>query len=375
VLSSIEDACYTESVKLTICLKLKPTKEQASLLLETTARANAAANEASAMAWEQKIFGTFKLQSLVYKTLKDNYGLSAQVVVRLVAKVADAYKLDKKARRAFRPNGSIAYDDRILRYGADYVSIWTLGGREKIPFACGERERKLLESRQGESDLVYRRGKWFLFATINVIEPPTNEPEGFLGVDLGIARIATDSDGQSFSGAQIRNLRKRHRRLRRKLQSKGTKSARRLLRKRSGKERRFATDLNHQISKQLVAKAQRTKRAIVLEDLKHLRLRVRAGRKVRTELHSWGFAQLKTFIEYKARLAGVPVITVDPRHTSRECSRCGHLAKSNRKSQSRFKCQSCGHIRNADTNAALVIQGRAAVIQPNAVPATASPRL
>lgn len=360
-------------MKLTIGLKLKPTKKQAELLLETLHRANAAANEASATAWQQQAFGTFKLQSLVYQSLKEKYGLTAQIVVRLVAKVADAYKLDKKTQRVFRRDGSIAYDDRILRYGDDYVSIWTVAGREKIPFVCGDRQKRLLESRQGESDLVYRQGKWYLFATVNVIEPPTNEPEGFLGVDLGIARIASDSEGQSFSGAHIRNLRKRHRRLRRKLQAKGTKSARRLFKKRAGKEQRFAKEVNHQISKQLVAKAQRTKKAIVLEDLKAIRLRVRASRQVRTELHNWGFAQLRNFIEYKAKQSGVKVLTVDPRNTSRECSQCGHIAKSNRKTQSKFKCQSCGATRNADTNAALVIRSRAAVNQPNAVPVTASP--
>lgn len=361
-------------VKLTIGLKLKPTKEQAALLLETLHRANAAANEASKVAWEKKAFGKFKLQSLVYHSLKDKYELSAQIVVRLVSKVTDAYKLDKKSKRVFRKDGSIAYDDRILRYGAGFVSIWTLAGRQKVPFVCGERQRRLLVSQQGESDLVYRKGKWYLFATIEVIEPATNEPEGFLGVDLGIARIATDSEGQSFSGAHSRNLRKRHRRLRKKLQSKGTKSAIRLLKKRSGKERRFATDLNHQISKQLVEKAQRTKKALVLEDLKHIRLRVRASRKVRTELHSWGFAQLREFIEYKARLAGVQVLTIDPHNTSRECSQCGHIAKSNRRSQSVFKCRLCGASRNADTNAALVIQSRGAVIRPHAATGAASPR-
>jgi len=362
-------------MKLTVGLKLKPTKEQAEFLLDTLHRANAAANDASAIAWKKKAFGTFKLQSLVYRSLKEKYDLSAQIVVRLVAKVADAYKLDKRVKRVFRKDGSIAYDDRILRYGIDYVSIWTVQGRQRIPFVCGERTKTLIESRQGESDLVYRKGKWFLFATVEVIEPLTNDPEGFLGVDLGIVRIASDSEGQSFSGAHIRNLRKRHRRLRKKLQSKATKSAHRLLKKRSGRERRFATDLNHQISKQIVLKAQRTKKAIVLEDLRDIRLRVRASRKVRTELHSWAFGQLRGFIEYKARLAGVPVLAIDPRNSSRECSQCGHIAKSNRRSQSIFKCRSCGSVRNADINAAIVIGSRGAVIRPNAVPLTASPQL
>jgi len=365
-------------VKLTVGVKLKPTKVQAQALRETLECANRAANEISRVAWEKKVFGQFGLQKLTYKSIREQFGLAAQVVVRVTAKVADAYKLDKRQQRVFRLDGGIAFDDRILRYGTDYVSIWTLQGREQIPFVCGARQRRLLSSRQGESDLVLRKGKWYLFATVNIIEPlPDEDPEGWLGVDFGIARIASDSEGQSFSGAQVRSLRKRHRRLRARLQSKGTKSAKRLLKKRSLKEQRFAKDINHQISKAIVLKAQRTKQAIVLEDLKGLRLRVRASRKVRTELHSWSFAQVRAFIEYQARLAGVKVIAVDPRNTSRECARCGHIAKSNRRSQFQFKCRSCGHTRNADINAALNLGRRGAVIRPNVAPTgeAASPSL
>ncbi len=345
-----------------------PTKEQADALKETLRLANAAANEVSRLAWEAKTFGQFKIHKLAYAAIREQFGLSAQVAVRVIAKVADAYKLDKRKQRVFRADGSIAYDDRILRYGTDYVSIWTIDGRQTIPFTCGAQQRQLLNSRQGESDLVYRKGKWFLFVTCNVIEPPVDDdPEGMLGVDFGIARIATDSTGQSFSGAHVRSLRKRHRKIRARLQSKGTKSAKRRLKQFSGKEQRFAKDQNHCISKAIISKAQRTKQAIVLEDLTNIRQRVRAGRKRNAELHSWAFHQLRAYIEYKARLAGVKVITVDPRNTSRQCSQCGHIAKSNRKSQAKFQCQSCGHLRNADTNAALNIRSRAAVNPPNAV--------
>jgi IS605 OrfB family transposase len=365
-------------VKLTVGIKLKPTKEQIGALRETLRRANEAANEISRVAWEQKVFSQFGLQKLTYKAIRERFGLSAQIVVRVTAKVADAYKLDKRKQRVFRADGSIAFDDRILRYGTDYVSIWTLAGRERIPFVCGAHQRRLLHARQGESDLVFRKGKWYLFATANVIEPlPDEDPEGWLGVDFGIARIASDSEGQSFSGAQVRNMRKRHRRLRAKLQAKGTRSAKRLLKKRALKERRFVADTNHRISKTIVDKAQRTKKALVLEDLKGLRLRVRASRRVRAELHSWSFAQLRAFIQYKAVLAGVKVIVVDARNTSRQCSRCGDTAKANRRSQFEFKCRSCGHTRNADINAALNIRSRGAVIRPDAAPTgeAASPSL
>jgi putative transposase len=349
------------SVKLTIGLKLRPTNEQAAALKKTLERANAAANECSRIAWDHKTFAQFHIHKLVYTTLREQFDISAQLAVRVIAKVADAYKLDHERQRTFYKHGSIAFDDRILRYGVDYVSIWTVTGRQKIPFVCSERDRTLLAARQGESDLVYRKGNWYLCATVNVVEQSPYNPDDYLGIDLGIARIATDSDGRSFSGSHVKNLRKRHLKLRQRLQSKKTKSAKRRLRERRKKESLFAKDINHQIGKQIVKKAKRTNRAIALEELKGIRSRVRARKAKRSELHSWSFGQLRDFIEYKAKLAGVPVITVNPRNTSRECSRCGHVCKTNRRSQKVFKCQQCGHSCNADVNAARVIRSRAAL--------------
>ncbi len=363
-------------MKLTIGLKLKPTAEQSAVLKQTLERANAAANEVSRVAWQSKTFSQFAIHKLTHKPVREKYSLAAQLTVRVIAKVADAYKLDKRKQRVFSVDGSIAYDDRILRYsplessiGLDYVSIWTIEGRQQIPFVCGPRERMLLHSRQGESDLVFRQGKWYLFATVNMIEPPTDEPDGFLGVDLGIARIATDSAGQSFSGAHVRNLRKRQRKLRARLQSKGTTSAKRLLKKRSLKEKRFATKLNHEISKAIVLKAKHTKQGIALEDLTGIRSRVRVRKADRAARHSWSFFQLRIFIEYKAKMHGVAVVFVDPRNSSRQCSQCGHIAQSNRKSQSVFQCRQCGFSCHADINAArnLSVRGRALVNAPIAV--------
>ena len=77
---------------------------------------------------------------MTYHAIRSDFGLTAQVVVRLLAKVADAYKLDRRRRRTFRPLGSIAYDPRILRYRDGAVSSWTVGGRQSIPFVCGARQ-------------------------------------------------------------------------------------------------------------------------------------------------------------------------------------------------------------------------------------------
>src|SRR5439155_13664376 len=136
--------------------------------------------------------------------------------------------------------------------------------------------------------------------------------------------IATDSDGDVHSADHINNVRYRRRRLRKKLQRKGTQQARRRLRKLAGKERRFARDTNHCISKRIVAKAQGTKRGIALEDLGGIRDRLTVRKSQSATLHSWSFDDLQQKIRYKARRAGVPVVYVDPRNTSRTCPDCGY---------------------------------------------------
>jgi IS605 OrfB family transposase len=193
-----------------------------------------------------------------------------------------------------------------------------------------------------------------------VEEPEPIDVEGALGVDLGVTNLAVDSDGAVHSASHINNVRFRHRRLRAKLQAKGTRSAKRHLKKLSGKEHRFAKDTNHCISKTLVAKAKDTGRALALEDLNGVRDRVTVRRSQRAALHSWSFFQLRSFVAYKAKRTGVPVVFVDPRNTSRTCPQCGHVDKANRNSQSVFSCVACGHSGLADHIAAINIGRRAA---------------
>ena len=354
-------------MKLTVQLKLLPSNEQADVLRQTLERANAAANEASRVAWESGVFRQFALQKLVYRATRERFGLSAQMAIRLIAKVADAYKLDRRTQRSFRPHGSIAYDERILKYGSEAVSIWTIAGRQHIPFVCGEHQRRLLSSLKGESDLLLRDGEWYLYATADIPEAPEGAAVDWIGVDLGVVNIAVDSDGNVYSGGQLNGLRHRQSRLRSRLQSKGTRAARSLLRKRHRKEQRMATHVNHCISKSIVREAERTQRGIVFEDLKGIRSRIRARRSQRRMLHSWAFGQLQSFTAYKARLAGVPVQFVDPRYSSQTCPACGHVARANRPSQSAFSCVSCGFVGLADHIAALNLRARgwAAVNQPD----------
>ena len=180
--------------------------------------------------------------------------------------------------------------------------------------------------------------------------------------------LATDSEGETFSGATVKQARARYHTRRQRLQKVNTKNAKRRLRKNAGRERRFQKDVNHCIAKALVKKAVVSCKALALEDLSGIRERVTVRHEHRYERHSWAFFQLREYITYKAAWAGVPVRLVDPRNTSRTCSRCGHCEKANRKNQADFLCQRCGFAANADENAALNIsrQEWAAVNRPMA---------
>lgn len=348
-------------------IKLQPTTEQVAILLETMERFNAACNAVAEAAFRERTANKIRLQKLVYYDIRERFGLPAQMAVRVISKVAEAYKRDKSKKPSFREHGAIVYDQRVLSWkGLDRVSILTLKGRQLIPVVFGGYQAARLKRIRGQADLIYRDGTFYLAVVVDVPEPPAGEPKDWLGVDLGIVNIAADSDGETYSGGHLNGLRKRHAKLRARLQAKGTKSAKRLLKKRSVKEHRFARDVNHCIAKMLVAKAKDTRRGIALEDLKGIRERMTVRRAQRRVQHSWAFHRLRSFIEYKARLAGVPVVLVDPRNTSRTCPACGHVAKANRPSQAFFRCVGCGFAGPADTIAAGVIARRAEVMQPYA---------
>jgi putative transposase len=363
-------------MKQTMLLKLAPTPEQHTLVLRTLETFNAACNDIAQTAFDEHSASKFSLQKMVYYDIRERYGLSAQMTIRAIAKVVEAYKRDRKIQPHFHPHGAMTYDQRICSFpGPDRVSLLTLDGREVMPFRIGAYQAARMDRIRGQADLLYRKASdtFSLAVTVDAPEASPEEPTDMLGVDLGIMNLAATSDGEfvnSSSGpkhAHVNTVRARYSQTRRKLQKKGTKSAKRLLKKRSGKEQRFCRDVNHCISKRLVAQAKDTQRGLALEDLKHIRSRVNGSKRQRSVLHRWAFAQLRAFIAYKAQMAGVSVILVDPAYTSQACSHCGHCEKANRTTQARFLCVSCGFSAHADLNAAENIR-RAAVMLPYAAP-------
>jgi IS605 OrfB family transposase len=354
----------------TLTISLRPTEPQAKALQATMEAFNAACNYVSRVAWEERQFNNYRLRSRTYGEVRTRFGLPAQLAQQAIKKVADAYKVNRKTLAEFRPFGAVTYDRRVMRViGVSVVSMTLLSGREQIVLSTGGYHAERLRGAiLGEADLSFEpeRNRFRLHLSLSLPDPPPGDTCGFLGVDLGIVNLATDSDATVYAGGQVNNLRRRHRRLRAKLSRKFTGSARRLYRKRRRKEHRFARHVNHVISKKIVAAAKGTGRGIALEDLSGIRDRITVRRAQRVTLSSWSFGQLRSFIAYKAAAAGIRVVFVDPRHTSRTCPACGHCEKGNRPSQECFSCKSCHCSGMADYFAAVIIGRRAAVSQPHA---------
>jgi IS605 OrfB family transposase len=351
-------------MKQTVMVKLAPTTEQHKVLLQTMEKFNEACNCIAKTAFALGTANKFKLQKAVYHDIRNQYGLSAQLTIRAISKVSEAYKRDKSILPSFKSQSAMVYDQRILSWkGLDGISILACEGRLVIPIRLGAYQEARIDRTVKQTDLVLRNGIFYLAVVVDVPEPTPDDPIGTLGVDLGVVNLAVDSDGKFYSGDEVDTVRERIDGIKATLQSVDTKSAKRHLKKLSGREARFRRSVNHNISKQLVSKAKDTHRQIALEDLKGIGdSTVRHSQRRRHK--AWAFFQLRSFIEYKAKIAGVLVQLVDPHNTSRTCPQCGFISKSNRRSQSEFLCHQCGFASNADIVGAINISRRAPVNVP-----------
>ncbi len=343
---------YFCGMKLTLKIKLLPDKAQSDLLLNTIKEANKACNVISDVAFTKKLFNQFKLHKETYYIIRKSFNLSAQMVARCLGKVSDSYKIDKKVKRVFRELGSIAYDSRIMTYKHNnIVSLWCVGGRQNIPFVC--HNPNYLPYIKGEADLVFKKGKFYLFQTVEVPEEGIKDVEQFIGVDFGQTDIAVLSDGTNYNSEQLKKVRKKYSKVRASIQSKGTKGSKKLLKRLSGKEKRFVSINNHTISKQIVAKAKADNKGIAIEDLSNIRRTAKPKSKAqKTELNRWSFYQLRQFLTYKCILNGVQLVVIPPAYTSQTCNVCNHIGIRNGK---HFRCKNCGNVIDADHNAALNI--------------------
>jgi len=194
----------------------------------------------------------------------------------------------------------------------------------------------------------------YAYVSVTIPEKEQITPERWIGIDLnttGHCAVASCSDtGKVLKlGKSAYHTHKKYKNQRRKLQTQGQY---RLVKKIGQRESRIVRDINHKISRRVVDYAVENKAGIVLEDLTNIRKSKKNRKSFRYSLHSWSFYQLREFIEYKAKLLGIPVVKIDPRYTSQQCSRCGLLGNRNGK---HFECPHCRHVEDADVNASFTI--------------------
>jgi putative transposase len=233
------------------------------------------------------------------------------------------------------------------------VRLSTTAGRMTIRFTLPAYAQPYANLPTDTADLIQRDNGWWLHVVVTLPEQEIAPTDQIVGVDLGLNRPAVTSHNRFLGKKVWKAIEGRLFHLKRALQKKGSRSAKRHLKRVRHKQARFRRDCDHVLSKQIVLSAE-PGTTIVLETLKDIRKRTKARRKSENarRIHSWSFAQLKGFIGYKAEERGLTVVVVDPRHTSQACSRCGHTARTNRRSRGRFVCQKCGVELHADLNAA-----------------------
>ena len=362
-------------VKRVIQIKLLPTPEQAGALEETMRRFNAACNWVAERAFERQLANRYALHKLYYYEVREIFDLPADIAILTFAQVAANYKRDKSKQVSFRPLAAVPYRKGAFRYkGLEALNIKTAeGNRHDIPMVMGDYQAEQFGHVKLFAELVRRKdGQFFLMATVEHEPEPPCDSNDFLGVDLGVESLATDSDGEQHTGEDVEQVRINNQTLKQALQSaadlaknhRRRKRIRKKLKRIGDREARFRRNANHCLSKRLVAKAKDTGRGIALEDLKGIRNRIRFRKPQRNRLGSWGFDQLRQFVRYKAEQAGVLLKIVDPQYTSQMCSQCEHVERGNRSCQARFCCKQCGYTAHADYNAALNIRARAFVNEP-----------
>jgi len=291
------------------------------------------------------------------------------MVVQSIGKASHQCQIEGAFKFDFDLTSAFPYDDHVLSWNVENrtVSIWTVACRLRIPFVAGERQLAMLQYRKGESDLILKNGEFYLSATCDVPEIPKSEVDDFLGVDLGVVNTASDSDGKHYPDPRVKIIRQKKRKLLRSLKRACTRSANRKAKRVRGKLSRFTRDVDHCISKEIVHLAKRTGRGVAIEDLKGICERVTARGQLSKYTFGWSYRRLRFFLEYKARMTGVPLEVVSAFNTSRECSKCGCTDKRNRVGRSEFRCLECGFTGDADHNAALNIRSRAMAVanRPN----------
>ncbi len=334
-------------MKSVTTIKIKIPKNK--LLLETMKEYSKAISYIADKGFVSGVHNRYDLHHLCYYEARKKFNLPSQFVInanRVASQTLKSVKTNKGSKPVFKEYMPLAFDLRTFKFLFDRVKLTTIKGRVEIPLDIPEYYWRYLDWNPQTANLIIdKKNRMFLHITFSrdvKTQQISNRLQ--LGVDVGINHIAVTSNRKFFSGKKIRRYRVKYKRLRARLQAKGTRSSQKLLKKISGKERRFKAYWNHVISKQIVSSDVGT---IVLEDLKGIR-KVRKGKRFNFWLNGWSFYQLHSFIEYKAIKRGIKVVKVNPYLTSQRCSKCGKIGS---RSKGYFVCSHCGYSLNSDLNA------------------------
>ena len=358
----------------TIRLKLKVSPTGMARLLHTMEDFNRAVRMHLDWGWMNRTSNKMAMHAAAYRSVREEMpSLRASLVQSArdcACEMLRATGFRKKPKRGI--HSSVRYNNHCasIFLESQYATLSTNEGRVRVEFQLSEWHRQYLSWRVKTSILSYKKRthEMYLGVAVETETPEEIEQGEVMGIDRGLRNVAVTSDARFFSSSQMNEVRGRYAYLRGKLQAKGTRSAKRLLRNISGRERRYNACQNHIIAKEIVNAPYA---AFALEDLSKIR-RDMAGRgKISDWVARWPFYQLEEFISYKAEALGKKVIKVNPANTSRRCSRCGHIEKRNRNGN-QFHCLQCGFSLDPDLNASRNIAergkallGRLCVDQPN----------
>ncbi|MFX0088302.1 MAG: RNA-guided endonuclease InsQ/TnpB family protein [Candidatus Hodarchaeota archaeon] len=305
-------------------------------------------------AWENGIKHNVRLHHQCYYELRKRFNLHAQLACNAIKQAVEMIK-----RSHSRPKVSEGLSIRYnfprcvsISNNLTVLCLSTMRGRVKFQISIPEVFDKYLDWRLGEGTLVkdYKGRFFFCFTFSKEVYTQLGYNDcRILGVDLGVNTLAVTSDCVFFGS--IKKKRIRWERFVAELQAKGTRAARRKLKRSGGRWKRFMTWVNHNASKKIVSKLSEGD-VLVMEDLAY----IRRTAKYNTWVHKWAFRELQLFLEYKATLKGIRVVYVRPYYTSKECNRCHNRNIS--RHIGFFKCNACGHTLNSDLNGARNIAQR-----------------
>ena len=379
----------------TIKLRIYVTPEQEMLFRQMTEQYRQACNFVSQYIFDNQFNMAYQsLNKKLYSDLRKLFGLKSQLAQSSIKTPISRYKTIKQQlfQNPYRykdENGNWQRITKTLEWlwkpvlfrrpqadlvrNRDYsfvddgqvLSINTLGKRTKCTFE-GEHFSEYLDGSYdlGTAKLVELKGLWYLHITVTkIVEDFQNEHvRHVVGIDRGLRFLTVSYDEQGktefVSGRKIATKRHKFQEVRKQLQSKGTKAAKRRLKAISGRENRWMSDMNHQISKTLVQKYGKDT-LFVLEDLTGVSFEennLSQNAKRNYDLRSWAFYQLEQFLTYKAHENRSEVLKVSARYTSQRCPKCGTIHKGSRDHHKHlYSCQ-CGYKSNDDRIGAMNIQ-------------------